>query len=74
MESPIPQFSDLVGQLSQFQLAYLHACEGDVGDNDGDLSWLLNAYGGGSAVLVASIYNADSAKIAVDTPMPATMW
>lgn len=38
MGDPIPQFSDVVRQLAQFQLAYLHACEPDARDNDGDLN------------------------------------
>ncbi|KAJ5689241.1 FMN-linked oxidoreductase [Penicillium macrosclerotiorum] len=64
MEDPIPQFSDVVRQLAQFKLAYLHACEGDARDND--LKWLLEAYGNSSPVLVAGNYNGDSAKTAVD--------
>jgi NADPH2 dehydrogenase len=68
MADPIPQFSDLARQLAQFKLAYLHACESDAKDvNDGDLKWLLEAYGDSSPVLVAGNYNGDTAKTAVDT-------
>ena len=67
MEDPIPQFSDVVRQLAQFKLAYLHACEPDARDNDGNLNWLLDAYGNSSPVLVAGNYNGASAKTAVDS-------
>lgn len=67
MEDPIPQFSDVVRQLAQLKLAYLHACEPDERDKDGDLNWLLEAYGNSSPVLVAGNYNGDSAKTAVDS-------
>ncbi|KAJ5635467.1 FMN-linked oxidoreductase [Penicillium longicatenatum] len=67
MEDPILQFSNVVRQLAQFKLAYLHSCEGDAKNNDGDLNWLLEAYGGSSPVLVAGNYNGTSAKTAVDT-------
>lgn len=66
MADPIPQFSDVVGQLAQFQLAYIHACESETRDIDGDLNWLLDAYGGSSPALVAGNYNGESAKTAVD--------
>ncbi|RAH66314.1 alkene reductase [Aspergillus aculeatinus CBS 121060] len=68
MEDPTPQFSDLVRKLAQFNLSYLHVCESDAKDkNDGDLNWLLEAYGNSSPVLVAGNYNGDTAKTAVDT-------
>ncbi|OQE27379.1 hypothetical protein PENSTE_c004G04660 [Penicillium steckii] len=66
MDNPIPQFSNVVQQMAQLKLAYLHACESDARENDGDLNWLLEAYGNSSPVLVAGNYNGDSAKIAVD--------
>ncbi|KAJ5180839.1 FMN-linked oxidoreductase [Penicillium capsulatum] len=66
MEAPIPQFSDVVRKLAQLKLAYLHACEGDARDTDGDLNWLLEAYGDSSPVVVAGNYNGDSAKTALD--------
>ncbi|KAH8433776.1 alkene reductase [Aspergillus melleus] len=68
MEDPIPQFTDVVRKLAQFNLAYLHACESDARDkDDGDLNWLLEAYGNSSPVLVAGNYNGESAKTAVDS-------
>ncbi|PLB53445.1 FMN-linked oxidoreductase [Aspergillus steynii IBT 23096] len=67
MADPIPQFTDVVQQLAQFRLAYLHACEGDEKDPAESLGWLMETYGDASPVLVAGNYNAESAKSAVDT-------
>lgn len=67
MENPVPQFSDVVQQLAQLKLAYVHACESDAKDNGEGLDWLLKAYGDASPVLVAGNYNGESAQKAVDT-------
>ena len=66
MEDPIPQFSNVVQQLAQFKLSYLHACEPDSKDNNDDLKWWLEVYGNSGPILVAGNYNGDSAKTAVD--------
>jgi NADPH2 dehydrogenase len=68
MSDPIPQFSDVVRRLADFELAYLHACESDMKD-DG-IDWLLKAYGDASPVLLAGNYNGESAKETVDNKYP----
>ncbi|KAI9929476.1 hypothetical protein ASPWEDRAFT_110317 [Aspergillus wentii DTO 134E9] len=65
MEDPIPQFSNVVEQLAELKLAYLHACESDA-DSD-SLHFLLDAYKDASPVVVAGGYNGETAKEAVDS-------
>ncbi|KAJ4315878.1 hypothetical protein N0V84_008147 [Fusarium piperis] len=67
MTDPVPQFSDLVRRLADFKLAYLHACESDARQSDGEeIKFLLDAYGDASPVIVAGNYDASLAKKAVD--------
>ncbi|RSL48292.1 hypothetical protein BHE90_006618 [Fusarium euwallaceae] len=67
MDDPIPQFSDLVRRLADFKLAYLHACESDARESNGEeIKFILDAYGDASPVLVAGNYDAAFAKKAVD--------
>ncbi|KAJ4180002.1 hypothetical protein NW755_012042 [Fusarium falciforme] len=67
MDDPIAQFSDLVRRLADFKLAYLHACESDDRQTNGEeIKFILDTYGDASPVLVAGNYDAASAKKAVD--------
>ncbi|KAJ4258515.1 Chanoclavine-I aldehyde reductase fgaOx3 [Fusarium falciforme] len=67
MDDPVPQFSDLVRRLADFKLAYLHACESDARQTNGEeIKFILDTYGDASPVLVAGNYDAASAKKAVD--------
>ncbi|KAF9889016.1 hypothetical protein FE257_007993 [Aspergillus nanangensis] len=65
MADPIPQFTDVVKQLADFKLAYLHVCESDAKDNSENLQWLVDAYGDAGPIVVAGNYNGDSAKQAL---------
>ncbi|KAI8663349.1 Oxidored-FMN domain-containing protein [Fusarium keratoplasticum] len=67
MDDPIPQFSDVVRRLADFKLAYLHVCESDDRQTNGEeIKFILDTYGDASPVLVAGNYDAASAKKAVD--------
>lgn len=65
MADPIPQFTHIVEELAKLKLAYLHAVEAEPRDGP-SLEFLLKAYGDASPVVVASGFDAHSAKKAVD--------
>ena len=71
MQEPIPQFSDLVLQLKDLDLAFLHLIESrvnnwaDVEKTQG-IEFALELWANQSPILVAGGFKADSAKKAVD--------
>ncbi|ETS77253.1 hypothetical protein PFICI_11127 [Pestalotiopsis fici W106-1] len=65
MSDPLPQFAYLAKELGKLDLAYIHACESETRDGP-SVSFLLQAYGNASPVVVAGGYNTRTAKQAVD--------
>ncbi|KAF3011741.1 hypothetical protein E8E14_010706 [Neopestalotiopsis sp. 37M] len=65
MADPLPQFTYLAQELAKLKLAYVHACESDT-RNGSSVSFLLEAYGNASPVVVAGGYDSRTAKQAVD--------
>lgn len=74
MKDPIPQFTYLVEQLKQLNLAYLHIIEARVKGNDDfegaqsseSIQFLIDAWADTSPVIVAGGYNGERARKAAD--------
>lgn len=66
MDDPVPQFSQVVKQLLDFDLAYLHLCESDAKDAGETLYPFFESYGKDNPVMVAGKYTSESAVKAVD--------
>ena len=68
MSNPIPQFADLVGQLKELCLSYLHVIESrvqgnaDTPDNKESIEFLADLWDKTSPVIFAGGYNADTSR------------
>lgn len=66
MEDPIPQFSHLIENLSDFKLAYLYLCESDAKASGELLRPFIDSYGKAGPVMVAANYTGETAVKAVE--------
>lgn len=66
MADPVPQFTHLIGELSKFNLAYLHLLESFELSKTKSIDWAVKAWGNPSPIILAGGFDAPTALAAAD--------